>query len=68
MCHCLAVWLVGTDGEQNPYPIAKDCAFIATFARDLAGQCQWDGVFDGFVCGQKFGTDRFNVVVRGDGC
>ncbi|RDL34424.1 uncharacterized protein BP5553_07552 [Venustampulla echinocandica] len=55
--------------NDNDHAIFPKCNYIASYAQDLIGKCSVFPVFNGFyTCGQKFDTDRYNVIVRSTSC
>ncbi|EHL02917.1 hypothetical protein GLAREA_04084 [Glarea lozoyensis ATCC 20868] len=61
--------------NDNTYDIQPACAYLATYAEDIINGCTRDQGLWGpgsplrpFSCGQKFDTDRYNVIVRSFSC
>ncbi|EPE24347.1 hypothetical protein GLAREA_08199 [Glarea lozoyensis ATCC 20868] len=48
--------------NDNNYFIRPDCIYIASYAQDILNTCHQQ------ACGQKFDTDRYNVVIRQEWC
>ncbi|CZR56164.1 uncharacterized protein PAC_06052 [Phialocephala subalpina] len=55
--------------NDNDYGITPNCGYIGSYASDLINQCVlYNPIGQGYVCGQEFDTDRYNVIVREDSC
>ncbi|KAF8856031.1 hypothetical protein BDZ45DRAFT_804530 [Acephala macrosclerotiorum] len=51
------------------HAIAPSCVYIASYATDLINHCViYNPIGQGYVCGQEFDTDRYNVIVHDDSC
>ncbi|KAI1502665.1 hypothetical protein F5X99DRAFT_407741 [Biscogniauxia marginata] len=53
-----AIWLC----NDNTWPIAPQCGYLATYADDIVNTCGMGESF-GEVQGQEFDTDNYNVAV-----
>ncbi|KAF1810898.1 hypothetical protein P152DRAFT_483602 [Eremomyces bilateralis CBS 781.70] len=78
--HCVRISCSWDSGiflcNDNPWPIAPNCAYLATYAEDIVLSCPYSdecqpgaaAFCNEFVNGQRFDTDNYNVIVGWSGC